>query len=95
MRNSLKPETRERLWIIEHFRVLPTDERYLGLTDAQVSIIINNWLYSLGDEDLKRFYWEKKLGEEKDLPGADDLSELGYSPEQIERIRRELSGVRR
>lgn len=73
--------------MIEHFRVLPTDERYLRLSEPQISVLVNYWLNSPGEEDMKRAYWE---GKREDGPPVDELAALGYSPEQIEAIKAEL-----
>lgn len=77
----------QRLWIVEHFRVLPTDERYLSLTRHQISVLLNNWLYSLPEDDMKRSFWK----EQQDVgPSEKDLAALGYSPEQVKAIKADL-----
>lgn len=63
----------------------------MSLSDGQVSLLFNNWLASPNEDDLKRYYWEKRGKEEKPLPDDADLSGIGYSPEEIEAIKAELA----
>ena len=90
MMKEASPRARERLWIIEHFRVLPTDERFLRLTDEQIAVIINAWLAAPGDDELKRVYWTERDKKTKPMPDDSDLSGIGWSPEEIEAIKAEL-----
>lgn len=87
------PRTVERLWLIEHFRILPTDERYTRLSDTQVSVLVNNWLNMPDEYEMKRSYWEKKLKTiAANPPPVDQLREIGYSDEEIRKIQAECNG---
>lgn len=89
MNRQLDPETLERLWLIEHFKILPTDERYLKMSRGQISLIMGYWLDSASEEDMKRAYWE---GLKKSAPTDDQLKELGYSQAQIDAIKADMNG---
>lgn len=71
--------------------MLPTDERYLRLSDTQVSLLLANWLESCDESALKRIHWEaKKKMSGKAAPADADLAALGYSAEEIDAIKAEL-----
>lgn len=89
LHQEAKPKTLERLWLIEHFRVLPTDERYLRLSDDQVAVLLNYWLHASDEEAVKRLYWKDK---QPQGPGDEELAALGYSAEQIKAIKADLNG---
>jgi hypothetical protein len=89
--SDIKPTTNARLWVIEHFRVLPTDERFVKLSESQVSLLYGSWLHSLPDDYVKREYWaskkEKAPIKEKE---EEALRDLGYSDDDIAAIKKEI-----
>ena len=89
--SSVPPKTSARLWVIEHFRVLPTDERYLNLDDNQINVLYGSWLHSLPDEYVKREYWSNKKETTK-ITEVEEVSlhELGYTEDEIAAIKKEL-----
>lgn len=74
----------------EHFKVLPTDERFLALTDLQVGALFSNWLYSLPEDELWRAYWTERKRKDKPKMGAEELKDIGYSESEIQAILKEL-----
>ena len=86
---QIDPETLERLWVIEHFKILPTDERYLKLSEGQISLVMSYWLDSASEDEMKRAFWENK---KKTAPDDDPLKGLGYSQKQIDAIKAEMNG---
>lgn len=81
-----------RMWIIEHFKILPTDKRYKELTIDQIEFLFANYLVSPEDINYKRGY---KQGISKDqiietMP-KDLMKKMGYSEKDIERIGSEIA----
>jgi hypothetical protein len=77
--------------VIEHFRVLPTDERYEALSDDQVSFLFSYWILSPGEKDIKADYWRIKREElAQSAPPDEALMAIGYSAKQIADIKKEL-----
>lgn len=73
----------------EHFRVLPTDERFQALSDLQVDVLFSHWLHRIPEEEMWKGYWKRK-SEQVPLPDEGQLRELGYDEEQIEAVLKEL-----
>jgi len=80
------------LWIINHFRKLPTEECYEKLTDAQKELIYVGYLNMPTDEQLHRAYSKEKANAGPVITHQDavDFRKRGYSAEQIEKMQREL-----
>jgi hypothetical protein len=81
--------TRERFWVCDHYKVLPTDDRFRALTDLQVSALFSGWLYSLPEAELWKAYWSEK-SKEKPKVNAKELLDIGYSESEIRAILKEL-----
>ena len=83
-----------KLWLINHFRVLPTDERFKKLTEDQIELLFISFISMPGDEDYKRAYIRKRTGEElaSGLP-REALRKMGYTDEQIKKIAEEVSSI--
>jgi len=81
----------QRLWVMEHFRVLPTDPKVKALSDDQISLIMLYWLNN-DERDIKTAYlaYKEKEAEAKSKPSfkADDLRDIGYTDAEIEKITR-------
>jgi hypothetical protein len=73
---------------MEHFRVLPTDQRIKGLSDNQISLLMQFWLDH--DENAMRAYYRERKSRNQEKPKfkAEDLRELGYTEEEIREITR-------
>jgi hypothetical protein len=84
-------QTLQRLWIMEHFRALPTDPRIEELSDDQISLLMTYWLNN-DERDIKVAYLEQKAKEEaekqKPVFKADELREIGYSEAEIKEMTR-------
>jgi hypothetical protein len=89
--DKLSPQTHARLWVCEHFRVLPTEDRYKKLTDLQAGLLFSNWLNSVPDDTLRREYWSS-ISKKPKAPSREELAAIGYKPEQIDQIIKEISG---
>ena len=72
--------------MMEHFRVLPTDERARELSDLQISLLMQYWLDY--DEDNARRSYREDQSRKKAKPqfNENSLRELGYSDEEIRSI---------
>lgn len=70
--------------------MLPTDERYLSLSQAQITVLFNFWLNTVPEDMMKYDYWKNKKAE---APEIEQLRELGYTDAQIETIRKEFTNV--
>lgn len=83
-----------RLWIMEHFRMLPTDPKFKELTDEQIEILYLNYLKSPEDSDMKAFYRERKNREREREDLRKNLEASGkYSKERIEQILDEVGSL--
>ena len=80
------------MWVIHHFRVLPTDDRFLKLSDDVKMMLFYGWVELPNSDEIRAGYVERNRIEftEQD---ALELLDYGYSPEQTARIRRELESV--
>lgn len=90
--DEISPQSRARLWICEHFGILPTDNRYKRLSDLQASLLFTNWLLSPEEQDVKIAYWTEKSSLNKSLPRREDLKAIGYSDAQVDEILKEITG---
>jgi len=77
------------LWVCDHYRVLPTDERFLNLSDEQKNLLFVGYLERATDEAIYQSYHSKPEMAVTD-EDADVLTKAGYSPAQIRRIRYNL-----
>lgn len=83
---NASPRVRERLWVIEHYRVLPTDERFKALSNEQIQILFSSWLHSAGEDYVKKEYWKARQAEDQAREGAEELREMGYGEDAINEI---------
>lgn len=81
------------LWVMEHFRVLPTDERFLKLSLKQKALLFTAFLELPTDEMLHMGHRLANRAPEIDDDEADNLKNLGYSDEQIKRMRAQLKAA--
>lgn len=72
---------------MEHFRILPTDQRMKNLNERQIEILYYNFLISPTDEEIKNEY-RKEIKKKSD---SEDLKDLGYSKEELEQINKAIS----
>jgi hypothetical protein len=72
--------------MMEHFRVLPTDERAERVSDEQIDMLFQYWLDY--DEDVIRRVYRERQAERLNKPRfkKKDLLNLGYTEEQIARM---------
>jgi len=87
-----EPITKTRLWVIEHFRILPTDKKYQDLTDLQAELLFLNFLKSPDESFYKKAYQKKIKEDALELP-AEKLKEMGYNEEELKQINMELSQI--
>jgi len=78
------------LWIITYFRVLPTDDRYLKMSDEQKYLLFLGFLDQPTPEQMKMNYERISAGPKLTEMDKSDLSRRGYSREAIERIQDNL-----
>jgi hypothetical protein len=69
--------------MMEHFRILPTDERARSLGDEQIDLLFQYWLDY--DEEIIRKAYREREAERRNKPRfrKKDLLDLGYTEEQI------------
>lgn len=75
---------------MDHYRVLPTDPRYLALTDEQVEVLFFSFLSMPTEEQWKEWYRKQKAESRLDIP-VEQLKEMHYSDAEIAQIRKELA----
>jgi hypothetical protein len=73
---------------MDHFRVLPTDQRYLDLTETQIQALFFNHLQTPDSLSVKRAYRKQREKDRKaqEIP-EDALKAQGWSDEEIEDLR--------
>jgi len=86
------PITKTRLWVIEHFKILPTDKRYQELTDLQAELLFLSFLKSPDDSFYKQTYQKKTKEDNLELP-IEKLKEMGYNKEELAQLNIELSQI--
>jgi 2-polyprenyl-3-methyl-5-hydroxy-6-metoxy-1,4-benzoquinol methylase len=74
---------------MEHFRVLPTDDRAERVSEEQIDLLFQYWL-DYDEEIIRKSYREQQI-ERRNKPSfrKKDLLDLGYTEEQIA----EMAGV--
>ena len=78
------------LWIIRYFKVLPTDQRFRELTDAQKNLILTSFFESPLDEWAHMSYHQTLAQMDMDDTTKENLVHLGYSKDQILRMTQQL-----
>lgn len=75
--------------MMEHFRVLPTDDRAERVSEEQIDLLFQYWL-DYDEEIIRKSYREQQI-ERRNKPSfrKKDLLDLGYTEEQIA----EMAGV--
>lgn len=76
-----------KLWVVEHFRVLPTSKEFKELTEDQIDLLFIHFLNRISDDDYKRLYHKNKT--DTGLP-KDQLKKMGYDDTDIVNIENEL-----
>jgi hypothetical protein len=79
--------------VIEHFRVLPTDQRYKELTDDQIELLFHSYLLLPDDDSYKAMYQDHKHMRDSGLPEESDLKESGYSADEIRQMIKDLESL--
>lgn len=79
------------MWIVEHFRILPTDKRFKQLSLDQMELLYYSFLNMPLDDALRKYYYDNKEKEDtiKSLP-EEQLHRMGYSKDDIEKLKGEL-----
>jgi len=91
LKDAVRDESvRLDLWVINHFRVLPTDDRFKRLTENQKNLLFIGWLENPSSEQLKEWYDRKEDTPVITDEDAKNFEELGYRKEQIARMRDQL-----
>lgn len=86
-------EVKLDVWICEHFKVLPTEQRYKELSYRQKLKLWFGCLYTPSREAMqKSFMLSKKRKEQYGIDDvtADALKQSGYDPETIATIKDQL-----
>lgn len=75
---------------MEHFRVLPTDERYTQLSFRQKELLFLSFLILPTDEEYRKSY--PNVRRAPDIPD-EVLQGLGYDLDEAKKIKEELKGT--
>ncbi len=78
-------EVKLKLWVIEHFRILPTDKRFKRLRWDQVELLFINYISQPSDEQYRQTYIESKQKEVEEIPESSML-DMGYNEDEIKEI---------
>lgn len=79
------------LWVCHHFRVLPTEDRFKRLTQRQKDLLYLGWLELPTSDQIKSWYTQKQGEPVVTDSDAKNFKKLGYTGEQIKRIKEQLS----
>jgi hypothetical protein len=82
-----------RLWVMDYFRILPTDPRMKQLTAEQAEILFLNHCSLPDDRSLKTAFREQKETEQAlmEFP-EEEFREMGYTDEEIEELKKDIHG---
>ncbi len=83
-------EAKLKLWVIEHFRILPTDKRFKRLKWDQVELLFVNYISQPSDEQYRQTYIESKQKEIEEIPESSMLN-MGYNEDEIKEIAKIIS----
>jgi hypothetical protein len=79
------------LWVCEHFKVLPTDDRFLKLSTTQKNLLWWGFITLPSDSAVRAEYWSsQKIEEPITNDELDGMRSLGYTEEQLERIKKQM-----
>lgn len=80
-----------RLWVMNHYRVLPTEKRFLDLTPNQIEILFVSGIGLPHESGLRRAYADLREAEQKatSLP-SEILRQQGYSEDEIREMQEAL-----
>ena len=79
------------MWVINYFRVLPTDSRFKELSEIQKYLLFEGFMENPTPEQMHQAYWKSKTNETK--VSNEDISNfknLGYDMDQIKKIQEQL-----
>jgi hypothetical protein len=96
---GLSERTRIRLWTLEHFRKLPTEESYLKLTQEQCELLYLSYMVQATPEEVRdEFLRERRREKERDDAEAEmpkeEFEDMGYSEDEINEIIEAVADVR-
>lgn len=83
------------LWICEHFKVLPTERRFLDLQEDQKMLLLYGFLEQPTDADMYVSYNTKVETVISESDAENLVKVCGYTPEQVKRIQANLDIVNR
>ncbi len=81
------------LWVCSHFHVLPTEEKFLKLSEKQKVLLFFGFAEMPTDVQLHEAYAKEQEGPSVSEEDEKNFASLGYSGEQIERMKENLSQV--
>ena len=81
------------LWICHHFKVLPTEDRFKRLTPRQKDLLYVSWTELPTSDQIKKWHADKKGNPVVTGEDAKQFRKLGYTPEQIKRIKEQLKNA--
>ena len=89
--------TRLKLWTIEHFKILPTDERFKELSEETMELLFLSYLHGPFEEELKVLYYAEKSGagteEGEGVLTEELLKNLGYDEKDIKEINEAIAKI--
>jgi hypothetical protein len=78
------------LWVCRHFKVLPTEDRFLNLSDEQKLLLLTSYFEAPLDELAYMAYQSQQTKLEIDESTVKNLKDLGYTEEQLKRMAQQL-----
>ena len=81
------------LWICNHFKVLPTEERFKKLTPNQKALLYTGWVELPTSDQIKKFYDSKDTDPVITKSDETNFKALGYTPAQLKRMKEQLENA--
>ena len=73
--------------------MLPTDEKFKRLTRTQKDFLYMGWMELPTSDQMKEWYSKKKGDPVITSDDSKNFAKLGYSPEQIKRMKEQLKNA--
>ena len=77
------------VWICNHFKVLPTEDRFKYLTERQKYLLFIGFVEQPRHDDMHKAYAMSRRATINSSDGL-NLKKLGYTDEQIRKMREQL-----
>jgi len=88
------PDLKIDLWICNHFKVLPTEDRFKNLTRRQKYMLLLGYIHNPTSEELRLGVLTREAEKAKSSLSKEQeaaLAESGFSQEQLDEMQQQLA----